>query len=430
MSIGYACITLGVYGTALHACTAKNADDETLRTITGQNLDALEKMIDYNIQNGLMLFRISSDIIPFASHILNHQNWQEEHAEKFSAIGARIIKSGMRVSMHPGQYTLLNSPREDVVERAFADLIYHDDLLSAMGLDNHHKIVLHIGGVYEDKSSAILRFKSSYANLPKSIKARLVLENDERCFSAEEVLAIARSVGAPAIFDLLHHQINPSSDQKSVHEWIELFGRTWLVQDGRQKMHYSQQASGGRPGAHSATINLKEFLEFYQDLNDLEVDVMLEVKDKNLSALKCSYTSQPKTMPEEGLQKEWARYKYFILSRSAHIYQQMTELMKQDPKEAVRQFYGLVETAQPLSPTVGTEENAALHVWGYFKEICSEKERIEFLRRLEKAKIAVDFKGVKKNLYRMAERYQQEYLLNCYYFLNGFALGVQNTKSR
>ncbi len=417
MSIGYACVTLGVYGTAMHTCTAKNADGETLRRITSQNLNALERVVDYNIDNGLLLYRISSDIIPFGSHPLNTQRWQEEFAGKLLDIGRKIRKSGMRVSMHPGQYTVINSPREEVVARALDDLTYHDALLSALGLDNRHKIVLHIGGVYENKVDATTRFKNAYSCLPESIKGRLILENDERCFSAEEVMDIADSLGAPAVFDILHHKINPSKEQRTIGEWIALFGNTWHDVDGRQKMHYAQQAQGGRPGAHSETIGLTDFLAFYHMISCLDVDIMLEVKDKNLSALKCGYSAQPETMPKAGLQKEWARYKYDILSHSAQIYHQMTELMKQDAKTAVKEFYGLVEQAYTTMPTVGAQENAALHVWGYFKDQSTEKEKNEFFKRLAKAVSNEDFSGVKSHLYRMAERYEMSYLLNAYYFL-------------
>ncbi len=420
MAIGYACIALGVHGTALHTCNAKNASDTTLGRVTLENLTALENLVDYNIENRIMLFRISSDIIPFGSHPLNLQNWWDDYKDRLAAIGDKIIKSGMRVSMHPGQYTILNSPRLDVVSRAFEDLIYHDRLLSAMGLDDHHKIILHIGGVYEDKPSAIQRFKETYKSLPVSIRSRLVLENDERCFSAEEVLTIAASLGAPAVFDTLHHHIKPSSANKTVREWVELFGKTWQVRDGRQKIHYAQQAEGGRPGAHAQSISLMEFLAVFEELEGLDLDVMLEVKDKNLSALKCSYTAEPELMPKTGLQKEWARYKYYILSRSADSYQRMTELMKIESKEAVREFYDLVEETQKLPYAAGTEEKAALHVWDYFKDIGTVREKAEFFRRLEKAKDSEDagnFVSVKKHLYRMAEKNTITYLLNSYYFV-------------
>jgi UV DNA damage endonuclease len=418
MAIGYACITLGAPGTAMHACTARNADKTALHRITGQNLAALAQVIDYNCQNGILLYRISSDLIPFASHPLNNQTWQDDFKKKLSEIGARIRDSDMRVSMHPGQYTVLNSPNPVVVSRAIEDLIYHDRLLSALDLDGQHKIILHVGGVYGDKPSATARFKSVYAGLSESIRGRLVLENDERCFSAEEVLAIAEELGIPAVYDNLHNQINPSVNKWDDKTWIALFAKTWRSGDGRQKIHYAQQDQAGRRGAHASTIRLAEFLEFYRSISDSAPDIMLEVKDKNLSALKCSYAAQPEGMPKMGLEKEWARYKYAVLSRSAQIYHQMTELMKQDGRSAVKDFYSLVEAAFDLMPNAGAEENAALHVWGYFKDRCTEQEKKTFFSKLEKAKTDMAFKAVKRLLLRLAQRYEVDYLLNAYYFID------------
>ncbi len=68
MSIGYACLTVGVPGTKLRSCTLKNSAPDVLTYLIQSNLTALDKILDYNIQNGIKLFRVSSDIIPFGSH--------------------------------------------------------------------------------------------------------------------------------------------------------------------------------------------------------------------------------------------------------------------------------------------------------------------------------------------------------------------------
>jgi len=111
----------------------RNATPEKLTEVTAHNLEALEKMIDYNLANDIRLYRISSDLIPFGSSPVNALDWPEIHKEAFDRIGAKIRKSGMRVSLHPGQYTVLNSPTEDVVERAILDLEYHTKMLACIG---------------------------------------------------------------------------------------------------------------------------------------------------------------------------------------------------------------------------------------------------------------------------------------------------------
>nr|WP_051258531.1 hypothetical protein [Atopococcus tabaci] len=92
-------------------------------------MHSFEKMVDYNIEEGIGLYRISSDLIPFGSSPVNGLRWWELFREDFERIGQKINQSGMRVSFHPGQYTVLNSPSEDVVERAIEDLRYHNLML-------------------------------------------------------------------------------------------------------------------------------------------------------------------------------------------------------------------------------------------------------------------------------------------------------------
>lgn len=287
MSIGYACIISGSNDYKLKTCILKNASDNRLRELAFYNLNILEKMIDYNIFNGVNLFRISSDIIPFASHLVNRQEWWLENKIFLENLGTKIKNSNLRVSMHPGQYTVLNSPSPLVVERAIADLEYHTLFLDSLKIDSSSKIVLHIGGVYNDKISSIKRFEQSYSMLPQNIKDRLVIENDDKSYSIEDVLNIGLRLSIPVVFDNLHNKINPSDSKLTEYEWIKSCSNTWLGKDGRQKIHYSQQDRLGKSGAHSQTICIEEFMDFYKTISPLNLDIMLEVKDKNISAIEC-----------------------------------------------------------------------------------------------------------------------------------------------
>lgn len=170
MKIGYACLTIGVLNANLKSCTAKSANDEKLIEVTENNLKSLHNIIKYNIENNIKLFRISSDLIPFGSSPLNNLPWWDIFGEEFAKIGKEIRKNSIRVSMHPGQYTVLNSTSEDVVKRAMTDLNYHNKVLDCLGVNEESKIVLHIGGVYNDKKSAIKRFIDNYALLENGIK--------------------------------------------------------------------------------------------------------------------------------------------------------------------------------------------------------------------------------------------------------------------
>ena len=416
MSIGYACLAVGVPYTDFRTCVMKNAGEERLMEVTAQNLAALENLIDYNFRNDIRLFRISSDIIPFGSSPVNSLAWWDLFSPVLSRIGDKIRAAGMRVSMHPGQYTVLNSPTEDVVERAVADLAYHAHFLDSLGTGPENKIILHIGGVYGDKDEAIRRFTDRYERLEDAVKRRLVLENDEKSYNICDVLKIARIVGAPAVFDNLHHAIHPCMEAGCERDWIELCKSTWKPMDGRQKIHYSQQEKGKRAGAHCSSIRIDEFLSFYKSVHGENLDIMLEVKDKNLSAVKCinCTTLSPRL---NRLELDWSRYKYLVLEHAPAIYLEIRELLKDRNAYPAVEFYQLIESAVQEETVPGSAENAALHVWGYFKKIAAENEQKQFFRRLDLYRQGVKGSDPYKNyLLRLAQKYDQEYLLESLYF--------------
>ena len=103
MNIGYACIVAGNQELSLKSCTLKNATPDKLEEITAYNLDILEKILEYNIRNRIQLFRISSDIVPFASKKEVIFPWQDLMKEKLERIGEKAKENQIRLSMHPGQ---------------------------------------------------------------------------------------------------------------------------------------------------------------------------------------------------------------------------------------------------------------------------------------------------------------------------------------
>jgi len=416
LAIGYACITVGVQNTGLSRCILKNASEENIRKVIAINLSALEAMVDYNIKNGIKLFRISSDIIPFGSHSINTVLWWEDYKENFLRIGNKITSAGMRVSMHPGQYTVLNSRDLNVVEKAVKDLNYHAAFLDALGMDNKSKIILHIGGVYGDKENAIKAFTDQYVSLSQTIKNRLIIENDDKNYDIQDILTISQITGAPAVFDNLHHELNPPEETLSEFEWIKECNQTWKEQDGKQKIHYSQQKVGALRGSHSDTIFIPPFLDFYHQLLDNNIDIMLEVKDKNLSAIKCINTVL-RDVSAKKLEEEWAKYKYFVLSRSARIYNDIRGMLKNKEARVVIEFYEKIEHAYLLSEDKGAEVNAAEHVWGYISKDSSSDERKRYEKLLDAyLNDTSSAEILKSHLLKCAHKRDLQYLINSLYF--------------
>ena len=192
--------------------------------------------------------------------------------------------------------------------------------------------------------------------------------------------------------------------------------KTWKDSDGKQKIHYSQQAPGKRPGAHTDTIQLDTFLTFCEKLEDKQIDIMLEVKDKNLSAVKCQNATTTAPRPVL-LEKEWGRYKYAVLELSPAVYQAIRTLLKDKENYPVQAFYRLIDAAfiEELHP--GYAENAAAHVWGYFKKHASETERRQYEKNLAKYRNGSGTRAtLKHHLFRLAQKYESEYLLQSLYF--------------
>ncbi|RKD34267.1 hypothetical protein BET03_00085 [Thermohalobacter berrensis] len=117
-----------------------------------------------------------------------------------------------------------------------------------------------------------------------NIKRRLVIENDEKNYTINDVLLISSKIGIPVVFDNLHHEIN--GDNSDIKEIILKCRKTWREKDGLQKIHYSQQAKGKKVGKHSDTIEPKTFLNFLKKIKGIDLDIMFEVKDKNISVEK------------------------------------------------------------------------------------------------------------------------------------------------
>lgn len=258
---------------------------ERVLELVEANLDALEAILRWNELHGIEVFRLTSNLVPFGSHAANDVAWWEVHAARFAELGELMRNAGMRISTHPGQYTVLSSVHEGVVAASLAELEYHDRLLSAFGLDRSHKIVLHVGSGAAEPRAASERFATAFGRLSRSAAARLVVENDER-WPLDPVLALADDLRLPVVFDVFHHSLAPSPVELSVREAVLLAGETWKDADGRQEVHFSTQDPGKRPGAHAPTLDVGAFVRFAADVGDLPLDCILEVKDKERSALR------------------------------------------------------------------------------------------------------------------------------------------------
>ncbi|KAK7682808.1 hypothetical protein QCA50_014192 [Cerrena zonata] len=141
-------------------------------------------------------------MFPFASH--GELGYDLEYAkEELKAAGDLAKLLGHRLTAHPGQFTQLASPKENVVDASVRELDYHCQMMRYMGLDQDSVIIIHMGGVYGDKEPTLARFKENYTSkLTDEMKARLVLENDEMCYNVDDLLPVCNELEYPHRFRL------------------------------------------------------------------------------------------------------------------------------------------------------------------------------------------------------------------------------------
>lgn len=303
-------------GKNLRLETLKKYGLDKAKEIAFTNLDNLEKLIKWNYDHGIMVFRMGSDLIPHGSNkslIDMFGNAGKEYMtlhfvkERLSQIGKLVNSLGMRITMHPSQYVQLASPTNTVYENSVLDLRYHAKILNYMDLPPESVMVIHGGGVYCDKGKATQILTSRILNLPDKIRKRLVLENDEKCYNCDDLLPVCQKTLVPFVFDIFHYEcyalLHKDVRQTPIKDLIPVILNTWKVRNIRPKVHLSEQCVPtpiktdlGRVGAHSMFVNKIPDVLFTMG----PIDIMLEAKGKEFAVGKI-YKLYPKLQPPNTL---------------------------------------------------------------------------------------------------------------------------------
>ncbi|KAJ5083391.1 hypothetical protein N7456_012818 [Penicillium angulare] len=213
------------------------------------NARDLLKLLRWNEKYGIKFMRLSSEMFPFCSHKEYGYKLAPFASEALAQAGQVVAELGHRVSVHPGQFTQLGSPRNEVVESSYRDLEYHSEMLQLLKLppqqDRDAVMILHMGGVFGDKGETLDRFRKNYAVLSQDIKNRLVLENDDVSWTVHDLLPICEELNIPLVLDYHHHNIlfDANEVREGTEDIIPLYDRiaaTWSRKNITQKMHYSE----------------------------------------------------------------------------------------------------------------------------------------------------------------------------------------------
>ena len=285
-NLGYCCINLTLASKGIR--TSRSMIQRTFKAkginyaseLALENVKDLHKIITWNIQNGVKLYRITSDLFPWESEYqIEDLPNNNKIITKLREIGQLIKLSGIRVSFHPSHFIKLGSEKPHVIDNSIDNVNHHAKIFDLMDLDKSHRypINVHIGSVGSDRSATITRFLRSIDRLSDSARSRFVVENDDKQ-SLYSVRQLSDILDTPITFDYFHHSLH--SDGVDEQDAFLMAYETWG--DHTPLFHYSDSRRDHEDGTARITAHADYV---YNSINDygFEVDVDLEAKAKELA---------------------------------------------------------------------------------------------------------------------------------------------------
>ena len=254
----------------------RNYNTSKLLEITKNNLDSLYEIIKYNVKNNFHFYRLTSKLVPLATHDKVDFDYITPLLDEYKKIGKLINDNNIRVDTHPDQYAVLNSMDSKIVKNTVEILEYHYKIMDAIGIKDKI-IILHVGSSACGKKASITRFINNFNKLPDHIKKCIAVENDDKVYNIKDVLELCHKINVPMVLDYHHFICN--NEKEDINDYLKEIIDTW---DGKlPKMHFSSPKREFR--SHSDYINKECFIKFINILKkqDKDIDIMLEAKAKD-----------------------------------------------------------------------------------------------------------------------------------------------------
>ena len=259
-----------------------------------KNLNDLEEIIKWNIENDIFVYRMSSDMFPCLGFykIMDLPNI-ELITNKLKKIVDLAKKNDIRLSFHPSHFCIIASENQKVINNAIDELNKHAELMDLMGLDQSHyyPINIHIGTTKPTLEDAAKKFCVNFHKLSDSCKRRLTIENDDSPtqYSVKMLYDwLYKEINIPIVFDQNHFNYGPQD--QTMEEALRLAHSTW---NGIKPLtHMSSpktlEDARGRQTAHADYI--------YEEIKTygLEFDTEIEAKAKDLAVIR--YRNQFKVL--------------------------------------------------------------------------------------------------------------------------------------
>lgn len=275
--------------------TAKEKGIEYLENLFYKNLSDLLKILQYNADHDIHFYRISSEIAPHCTNsdlIKDKNNYLSlvydlnKFKKEFKRIGDYAKEKNIRLTFHPDPFNILNSFDKKITLNTYRHLHMFSLMFELMELDLNSCLVMHGGSIYNNKEKSMKKWIKNYNNLPARIRNRIVLENDERNYSIEDVLKISDICGVPIVFDCFHHYCF-NKKKVNIKKFLPIVLKTWTDKKLKMKMHISEQACDERMGSHSDYVkNIpKELIDFIKK-EKIDIYLMIEARMKELALFK------------------------------------------------------------------------------------------------------------------------------------------------
>lgn len=289
LRLGYVAISKTIEITSSKTITytnfIKDYNYNKLYEIIEENLNNLEEIIKYNIKNNIHFYRLTSKLIPLATHNSVIYDYITPFKDKFNKIGSLINKYKIRVDVHPDQYNVLNSVSKEIVNNTIKSLEYHYKILDALNIKNKI-IILHIGGNTFGKDKSISRFINNFNKLPDYLKKCIAIENDDKIFNIMDCLYISNILNVKIVLDYHHYICNNNGEL--IEDYIKDIFSTW--KNNTPKIHFSSPKSKLKSEfrSHHDYINYLDFINFLNKIKFINTnfDVMIEAKAKDEALFK------------------------------------------------------------------------------------------------------------------------------------------------
>jgi UV DNA damage endonuclease len=262
----------------------RDAAIKKLERIAKSNLQNCLRLLKHNVAHDIRFFRLSSKLIPLANHPeLEGWNFMRPLKDDLAELGAYIKENDIRVDFHPDHFVLLNSPDDDILKNSVKTLQMHMKLLQGMGIDQTHRCVMHVGGSYKDKDSALERFITNFGRVSERIQRMIMLENDDTTFNLDDTLYLCEKLGLPLVFDYHHHLAH--HENENWHDNWDRIVNTWAHSPLPIKMHISSPKSEDKFRHHADVIDSQMFLKFLNEIKGSveQIDCMIEAKKKDVA---------------------------------------------------------------------------------------------------------------------------------------------------